>query len=216
MACLGLLPWASAQSDSQDDPWADRRNVMIFGSPQHLVNNGLRLDIEFPLNADRTRWLVVAPQYYSLFRQVDNTFFFRELPGESLAGFGLEVFQKHFSRGKAPEGAYFAYGLYSQRIVSQFNAWSWESELLDGREIFVYRNSDETQTNTRLGATAFVGFQLEILEHLFVDLYTGVGVRYAFVDVTNDVEPFVYNQNNWDYGYSGTSLIGGFRLGVYF
>lgn len=58
-----------------------------------------------------------------------------------------------------------------------------------------------------------MGYQKEIYEALFIDFYVGCGIKYGIYDRPSGSYK-IYNQASWDYGYRGTMLVGGIRIGV--
>jgi len=81
-----------------------------------------------------------------------------------------------------------------------------------------YYGVEEGSLNTKLyefGGNFHLGYQWLVGDKVYFDVYTGAGIR---ISHNNHNESFdTWYNNYWvDYGYSGTLLDAGFRVGFYF
>jgi len=202
----------------------DSTRILLTMSPQHIFINALRFDVEYNLKK-QNQWIGFAPQIYyndegdffgSLF---DSDFEVDEPYGASnsydtLSGFGIEFYHKIFLlKRRIPEGFYFSYGATYNLFKLKYRSYDWVNYIEDGLEYTAYRAAYKHQTINKIGANFLLGYQAELSEKLYLDVYTGLGFRYSFhSDEANENQQF--NNSTIGYGYSGSIFLFGIKFGV--
>jgi len=178
--------------------------------PQYTVSGGLRFDVDFSLSKASNQWLVLSPQVY----WVTGSRYGHDF--EELTGAGMDVKHKIYLKPASmkPAGFYVQYGVIFQYFsitdYREYGAYYIE----DGVE---YYGVFEGEINTKLykfGGNFDMGYQWLIGNKIYFDLYLGAGIRIS-KNNRNDGFDTWYNDHWYDYGYSGTLIDAGFRLGLY-
>jgi hypothetical protein len=178
--------------------------------PQYTISGGLRYDIDISLSKTSNQWLIVSPQvYWVTGYRYDHDF-------DKLAGTGIDVKHKIYLKPNSmkPKGYYVQYGIMFQYFsitdTREYGAYYIE----DGVE---YYGVFEGQINTKLykfGGNFDMGYQWLVGDKIYFDIYAGAGIRISHNN-RNDGFDTWYNDHWYDYGYSGTLIDIGFRLGFY-
>jgi hypothetical protein len=178
--------------------------------PQYAFINGFRLDFDIRTSKAKPQWLIVAPQ---VFMSSENPVLWNY---DQMWGLGLELQQRHFLKPDVvnPEGVYFGFGpmfqffsiederLYSKTVVENGNTYT---EVIYG----------PVTTNVyKAGFTATAGYQVLVYNTLYFDFYVGAGIRLSFDNEPPSGLHRIYNDMWIDYGYSGTLMTGGLRIGM--
>ena len=179
--------------------------------PQYTISGGLRFDIDRSISKISNQWLIISPQVFALTgMRYDHDF-------EELLGVGLDLKHKIYldPNSMKPLGFYAQYGLMFQYFSITENRTYTELIPENGIE---YYEVVEGSLNTKLykmGGNFHLGYQWLVGDKVYFDIYTGAGIR---ISHNNRNEGFdTWYNNYWvDYGYSGTLLDAGFRVGFYF
>jgi len=179
--------------------------------PQYTISGGLRFDIDISLSKSSNQWLIISPQVFALTgMRYDHDF-------EELTGLGLDIKHKIYLNPNSmkPLGFYAQYGVMFQYFSITENRQYTELISENGIE---YYEVVEGELNTKLykmGGNFHLGYQWLVGDKVYFDIYTGAGIR---ISHNNHNEGFdTWYNNYWvDYGYSGTLLDAGFRVGFYF
>ena len=179
--------------------------------PQYTISGGLRFDIDRSLSKTSNQWLIVSPQVFWLTGpRYDHDF-------TSLKGFGLDVKHKIYMRPETmtPEGFYVQYGAMFQYFSIIDEREYTETYIEDGVEYYGVFYGEINTKLYKFGGNFHLGYQWLIGDKVYFDIYTGAGIR---ISHNNRNEGFdTWYNNYWvDYGYSGTLLDAGFRVGFYF
>ena len=179
--------------------------------PQYTISGGLRFDVDLRLTKTSNQWLTLSPQiYWVTGYRYDHEF-------ESLKGLGMDVKHRIFLNPESidPAGVYVQYGVMAQYFSIIDNRQYGEYYEENG---VIYYGVSEGEIETRLlkvGGNFHLGYQWLFGKRVYLDVYAGPGIRISHNNRTEGFDTW-YN-NSWiDYGYSGTLLDGGFRLGFYF
>lgn len=179
--------------------------------PQYTISGGLRFDIDRSLSKTSNQWLIVSPQVFMVTGgRYDHEF-------ESLYGAGIDVKHRVFLAPGSlkPQKYYFEYGgMFQYFSITDTRSYS-ISYVEDGIEYF---GVEEGEINTKLykyGGNFHLGYQWLIGDKAWFDLYAGAGIRISHNNRNEGFDTW-YNNYWFDYGYSGTLLDAGFRMGFYF
>jgi hypothetical protein len=190
----------------------------IFGSrmgigfvPQYAISGGMRFDIDRSISKTSNQWLIVSPQVF----MVTGGRFGHEF--EELTGFGLDIKHKIYLKPNSmkPLGFYAQYGIMFQHFSIIENRQYTESYTENG---IGYYEVVEGEVNTKLnkyGGNFHLGYQWLLGNKVYIDIYTGAGIRISHNNQIDGLDTW-YNDYWVDYGYSGTLLDAGFRVGFYF
>lgn len=212
--CAGLAPSAYAQTDAQQPG-----RLSVKFSPQHLLFNGIHLDVEKSRHAASRHSFIISPRFYSGKTRTLDTFTRRDNEPEDqsmVTGYGAEVLHRVYMSGTPHEGVYFAYGASYHHFDVEFVRKGWVPQTDEaGLEIYKYRDRPFNEEIDRLGAVGMMGVQRPLTtDHMLVDLYIGFGYNNSAIS-TDYSEPR-YNVNLYDFGYTGVYMLGGLKLGVVF
>lgn len=184
-----------------------KQKVMLV--PQFLVTNGIRVDYEKCYQPKK--WIVISPYIY----YKANDYTTSGTPQTSIAGGGLELGQK-IILGKSKNHNlqyYYGYsGLYQHfKVYKEGDVWKNINE--DGNELMQLSFDRYSLDIDKMGLNLFIGTQVDKADHLYLDIFMGVGLRYSIRN-----EPYGVNLTNEDldfeYYYTGTIFLIGFKVGL--
>ncbi len=197
-----------AQENEDSDPFPGFSQALSI-VPQYAAISGIRVDYERKLKSG-TDWLLFAPQFYSDKNGYDDF--------DSFSGLGMNVYFKKFiaharstnSNGLPRVNIYFSAGPTFQYFDLKSTEEVPEEYMEDGVTYIRFNSEDVSSKIYKIGVNTDFGIQF-IFDRFVLDLYTGMGVRFAqdgewkTAEILNDywVEP----------GYSGVLLDGGIRFG---
>jgi hypothetical protein len=167
--------------------------------PQYLINRGIRVDIEKPIA--KKHFLQICPQFYLSEKSEDN-FTIQRNQFSYLIGGGFNIYDKIFTfEGYKEYGLYLSYGLSYNYFYVEYTDFSGDFDKS------AYGNIH------KVGADLILGYQFFVRKILSVDIYTGLGTRYSFMDAGGaDTDRF--NTGYFGYNYTGNIMLLGLRLGV--
>jgi hypothetical protein len=167
--------------------------------PQYLINRGIRVDVEKQISS--RHFLQLCPQFY-LSEKNDENFASTKNQFSYLAGGGLNVYDKIFAFEEYKEyGLYLSYGISYNYFYIEYTDYSGD---------FV---KSATGNIHKIGADLILGYQFFVRKILSVDIYTGLGTRFSFMDA-GDADTDRFNTGYFGYNYTGNIMLLGLRLGV--
>jgi hypothetical protein len=180
-------------------------NQTIAFHPFHLVNNGIRIDYDRKIG--KNQWIQLGPQFYASEKTEDQSLYqnsdYRNY--KSLIGIGISVYHRIYLGSKqAPFGTYFSYGITYNHFKLGYSDDNQNTTAADA----------ETRIQ-KLGADIVIGYQLLAFEKMIIDLYAGLGGRYAVRSYTG-TKHTAFNEWMYDYGYTGNVMLVGIRIGIGF
>jgi len=186
------------------------KNHCIGIVPQYAFINGFRTDFDFRLKKNGASWLVAAPQIY-LSPRNPNLYDY-----DSMWGVGLELQHRYYlgAEKAVPKGLYLGYGPMFQYFSISSDRYYSEKIIENGIEYYVVKRGIVNTGIYKFGMTLTAGYQLLALDVLYFDFYLGTGLRLSFDDRLPS--GLTREFNNWwgNYGYSGTLLTLGMRMGM--
>ena len=197
-------------SEAQDvEPFGPRLAVGFV--PQYTISGGMRFDIDRSISKTSGQWLIFSPQVF----MVTGSRYNHDL--KDLWGVGMDIKHKIYLKpgSMKPRGYYVQYGVMFQYFSITENREFTVPYSENGVEYFgVVKGELNTRLN-KYGGNFHLGYQWLIGDKVYFDVYTGAGIR---ISHNSHLEGFdAWYNNSWiDYGYSGTLLDAGFRVGVYF
>jgi hypothetical protein len=167
------------------------------------------MDIDKSVSRTSNQWLVFSPQVYASWEHNLGRDF------NSLWGLGLDVKHRIYLKNNnmRPDGFYFQYGPNFQFYSIDSYQTYLEPYMENGIQYYRTTEGDVKTSVYKYGANFHVGYQAIVGEKVFFDFYAGTGIRLSFDNRNDGFHPWF---NNWygDYGYSGTLLDGGIRVGI--
>lgn len=219
-----FLIYGSINSFAQNNIQNATGDIIVSICPQYTFVNGMRFDIEYNLK-NKKQWIGIAPQlYYSdngnvfegIFQYDSNDEYNSNSGGDfdTLSGFGIEVYHKIFLlEENKPKGFYLNYGLTFGHFNLKYHTYQWKTTMIDELEYIEYKPVYQTHSINKLGVNLMIGYQFELSDYLYLDAFSGVGMRYSFHSKeVNEIDKF--NDNSFDFGYSGATFLFGLKLGV--
>lgn len=194
--------------NAQDLPKLEK-NRSIGLVPQYAILSGIRLDLDYRLKKAKPQWLIVSPQVYL---SPDNPNLWSY---DHMWGLGMELQHRYYLGKNAllPKGVYLGYGPMFQYFSIEDTRLYAQEIIENGTTYTVVKNGPITTGVYKFGMTATAGVQAIIQDIVYVDFYTGAGIRFSFDDQSSGLHR-IYNDWWGDYGYSGTLMTFGIRLGL--
>jgi hypothetical protein len=195
-------------------------NFLVFGVPQYIISNGLRIDFDFH-QKEKPHWFILSPYYYFDHSSVDllnlggSQDYYDPYTYDQMTGIGMGISRRTFlSKESVSHGYYLQYGATYKYFDIDGNNFTWVE--YTGDDEFPYQEMQDIKYNMyihSLSACAIVGYQTQIIPSLYLDIYVGFGVKYAIHHSPEHVT-VKYNRGVDDFGYTGTHMVGGLRIGV--
>ncbi|MBS4012294.1 MAG: hypothetical protein KGZ97_00855 [Bacteroidetes bacterium] len=162
--------------------------------PQYFFASGLRVD--FDIKITNNHWIQTAPVIYVgskmlLIRDYTNA-----------AGVGLSVYHRYYpGLGYGSIPVYVAWGPGYQYTNVEYKETS--------GMLYLKRNSKihKAALDFTIGVYSGAG------KTVVFDFYMGMGIRHSFIN-SDGSNPKKFNDFYYDYGYSGTILLLGARIGL--
>ncbi len=193
----------------QDSTEINKRWI-VSAVPQHLMNKGIRIDVEKQLNRIN-QYLLVGLLYYQDDEENNTDIFTSSSDYNIMTGYGVKAFHKVFF---SPDnfdahGAYVSYGGSFEHFNFSIPQASWQEF---ENNLYTYERSVAKQNNLKFGLSLLVGLQSNKYERFIYDFFGGIGFRYTAILSELEQEE-TFRTTMWDYGYSGPLIIFGFRMG---
>ncbi len=195
-------------------------NFLVFGVPQYILSNGLRIDFDIH-NKNTPNWLILSPFYYFNHSSVDplniggSSTYYDPYSFDQMLGVGLGISRKIFlSKEPVSEGYYLNYGATYKYFKVDGNNFTWVE--YTGDDGLPYQHMQDiayTLNIHSIAASANLGYQCQVIPSLYIDFYIGFGVKYAFHYSPENVT-VKYNRGVDDLGFIGTHMTGGIRFGI--
>jgi hypothetical protein len=207
---LSLISLIAAGSFAQENETFGSRLGIGF-VPQYTISGGMRFDIDRSISKTSNQWLILSPQVFML----SGSRYGHEL--EELTGFGLDVKHKIYLKPNSlkPLGFYAQYGIMFQHFSITDTRQYTEQFTENGVDYYEVVTGKVNTKLYKFGGNFHLGYQWLVGDKVYFDIYTGAGIR---ISHNSHLDGFdTWYDNFWvDYGYSGTLLDAGLRLGFYF
>ncbi len=184
----------------------------VMGIPQHLFNNGIRIELDKELNQPG-RWITLSPIVY--YRGKEANWISERNGFESLRGGGLNIYYRFYP---SPSGKTFNFYLMTgggyEFISFKVRGIQWE--IMENEGLQYYTMDDSAFLNSHLHTfeiRATAGFKLLLDKHLAIDVFAGPGIGYSFIGGGNNTI-FPGYDGYYRYGKNGIGIAAGIRVGV--
>lgn len=192
--------------------------LAIAWYPQLMVIRGLRADIDVHLGKSKS-WLIISPHYYLAKKHTgiqyeDYDDYSSSIAYKNLEGYGLELQHRvYVNNNFTPEGVYLAYGMQYGHFDITYEDYSWgEIDYLD-MKAYTYGLFEHNTIIDKMGPNILIGYQKKVLDRIFLDIFCGGGIRYSFIK-TSSLFPRNFDGDPFQFGYTGTVPLAGFRIGI--
>lgn len=179
--------------------------------PQYTISGGMRFDVDLSISKTLNQWLIISPEVFMLTGSRYGHKF------EELSGFGLGLKHKIYlsPNSMKPHGVYAQYGIMFQHFSITENRQYAKPVTENGVQYFEVVVGELNTKLNKFGGNFHLGYQWLLGDRVYLDIYTGAGIRVSHNNQNEGFDTW-YNDFWADYGYSGTLLDGGFRVGFYF
>ena len=206
-----ILAFLILNLNAQENP---THSTLVMGVPQYLLIGGVRIDIDKQTGVGN-KWLIFSPSIYYNYTENSGSFSIGRNDYKRLLGAGLEVSRRIFlTKQVKNSGFYWSFGGGYKYFNLNVSDYLWET--IPGNLVQYHLSSTQKDYSISihsLSMNSIMGFQKEVYEALYIDVFVGFGIKYGIYD-----QPFGsfkrYNEAGWDYGYRGTMFVGGIRFGV--
>jgi len=189
----------SNASDSLNALPADTLPAFIFAvQPMYTAINGMRLDVDITLHKNHS--LQLSPILF--YRNTLSSANISGVESDRQKGAGFHMYHRFYpGEGLGPSKFYLSHGPM------------WHYNYINWKETIPGTNAERYTSIHKLGWDVMIGRYLITSNQLFVDIYTGMGIRHSLTrtDAQNMRE---MNNNFSSPGYSGVIFLLGFRLGL--
>jgi hypothetical protein len=209
---LFMLSYTMVYSQDTYSPLA------IAWYPQLMLIRGLRTDIDIHLGKSKS-WLILAPQYFLAERQTGNYYenyddYNSSNAYKKLEGYGLELDHRiYISNNLSPCGLYMGYGIQYGHFDITYEDYSWGEIDFMGIQAITYGLFEHNTSIDKLGPNIIIGYQKQVLDRIFIDFFCGGGMRYSIIH-TSSLFPRNFDGDPFQFGYTGTVPLAGFRIGI--
>lgn len=203
-----LIP---ATLKGSQDTLAHKHRTLIMGVPQHLFDNGVRIEIDKRLPR-QNQWITLAPTLY--YRgQRGNYFGNYDLYG--MKGMGMEVFLRHFLLDQPePEGFYLSAGAGYRYLQLRHRGDSWNEYMENGLTYYDYNARVWDRQTHSFTLKGTLGYQTILNRHLLIDLFMGVGLRWSEQTIPSDIVLIHDTGDVFSYNFRGFLYVVGGRVGI--
>jgi len=195
--------------------------VAVSISPFSFAIN--KAEIGLDLRIKERQWLTIAPILQFGNNNNNNNYYdYYDITNAINKGFGLKLNYRYFpltrssknnSDGLGPfisggiSGMSTTYDYIGNSYVSYIDDYGVNGYILDGETPY-------TEVVSQFGMEVNIGYTLRWFDILFAEAYIGMGARYS--DYEYDALKGVnLGKNTYDTGYTGYTLTGGLRLGIF-
>lgn len=195
-----------------------RSPAAIAWYPQLMFIRGLRVDVDIHLGNSRS-WLILSPHYYLANRHPGTSYenyddYNSSNAYKKLEGYGAELHHRiYIINNLTPEGIYMSYGIQYGHFDLTYEDYCWGEIDYIGTTAITYGLFEHQTTIDKIGPNFIIGYQKQVLDRIFVDFFCGGGIRYSFIS-TSDLYTRNFDSDPFQFGYTGTVPLTGFRIGI--
>ena len=208
--CLAVI--SQAQLKTNKDTTVFKPTTKFSFVPQYLIFNGIRLDYEKEFSTNN--WYIISPTIY-LGKKTDTLLDINQQDNyyNNLLGAGLGIYYKRILGNYYIINTYFSFGLRYNFFYLDYYGFEWETTIVNGNEVIKYSLVNVNEQIHRLDGDFTLGFDAEVFPNIFIDTYAGIGLKYSYPILNRNVTENKFDNNMWGYGYTGTALIIGIKIG---
>ncbi len=205
------------QSGFTQDSTFNQPKVFLSFSPQFIVINGTRIDVEKRFE-ESAHALLIAPTYY--FGVINENHIFQSYFKEyDLNGFGFELGHKIYAEKSWIKDInwYQSYSITYNRLSFDYSGMGWQP-LPEDPNLLVLREKEQTLTIDQFGLSTYIGAVIRIDNNFYTDVYFGIGAKRSFA---NDSSTDKFAEDDFsdgfiNYNFTGALLRTGFKIGMAF
>ncbi|MCL1821910.1 MAG: hypothetical protein FWG22_03710 [Prolixibacteraceae bacterium] len=189
----------------------EQKTFSVGISPFTAVINGLQVD--FDLRLKNKHWLTLSPQFYMNNDKGSGYWWYSY---ENMYGLGIDLQHRIYLRERLlPKGFYLSYGPTFKFFSVDAQGYYPEEYTENGSQYIGFKEGMLNTKICKVGGNIIFGYQFVFFDIVYLDLFTGTGIRLSYDNRTSGLHK-MYNYDWPSIGYSGTLLVGGFRVGITF
>ena len=185
--------------------------IWIMGVPQHLFQNGIRIEIDKPLQRTNT-WLTIAPSMY--YRNRRGSYLFGNYNIHGVAGAGLDMYYRRYLSSAPSSGLYISAGGGYRFIRQKYIGDRWESFTESGLSFYRYNNDPWFKKNHTVNIRMVTGYQFLLAQNFATDFFLGFGLRLSATRRDDNRTMIHTGGNNMSMSPNGLIVSAGMRIGV--
>jgi hypothetical protein len=186
----------------------------ISMEPQYLITNCMKNGFEYRLKENE--WLSINTRMIMKEKDLSGSYFnYGSVSLLRVWGAGLDIGYRKYIPMKATGSNEYFIGFTAGYTYCEpvYYRYMWLDYQQDGLNYLTYALGEDRRMIHQPKAELVLGFHFIPVKGMFIDLYSGGGIKYSFFDKYKGDPRTLYN-NYWSYGYSGTYLLMNFRIGV--
>ncbi len=204
--------FANSQFVKRDSTFFQPKIKLTF-TPHHLIYNCLKLNVEKELK--NNDWLdIPIEMYYGRRMSNSENVTTRSNYYDNLYGLGIGANYKHFFPFYNMKNLYFSVGGMYHFFFLNYKSSIWQIEIVNGTQQYHLNEVDVYEQINRFNANINVGIETEMYEKIYFDMFFGLGQRYSLPFYNFEISENKFDQTMWAYGYSGTVIFIGMRIGL--
>lgn len=181
--------------------------------PQSLFFHSIRVDYDKCMDDKGTKYLIVSPRvYYKEFYNEDNLNIYSSNLIQ-VKGLGLELAYRYYFPNRMKH--YFPFiSLHASYSYFEpiYQRYMWQEMQEDENTFYEFKLGTEKKIIHQPKLEFNMGMLRKYQSKIFYDIYLGAGIKQSFYDRVKG-DPEQLQLYYWSWGYSGTYLNIGFRLG---
>lgn len=191
--------------------------IWIMGVPQHLIQHGVRIEIDRPHKGNKG-WITYAPTIY--YRDENGFGISNRNRNSTLKGAGLDIIYKWFTKPGSVGGCgiYVSPGVGYRYILKETKGLVWEAYQQNDLTFYTLKHSSWNVETHTISFRAVFGFQDQMRKHTAFDYFVGTGIKLSEEKRPENTffskEQRDNSRNQFSYGFSGPVFIFGIRVGV--
>ena len=184
--------------------------------PHYLIFKGLRIDYERKIASNQ--WLVIAPQLFVDEQLEESGSDIIEEDGyyETLFGYGVNINHQFTIVKSETTLLYAGYGIGLHHFEMEFPLETWYPVTVNGLEYLSYETQLFKENIDRYEGNLLMGFKSYPYPNFFMEGYIGATLKKSMTSNEKDMETYKFDDRTWSYGYTGTGMLLGFKMGFVF
>lgn len=186
-------------------------NRAITIVPQHILNNSIRIEWDKKLD-NSNNWLIIAPEliikYDGAAEMLSHTDY------NSVLGGGLNILMRNYIfTDISGKGIYYSYGAGYKHYNIETEDYLWGKSSTNNLNYYTRKKEIYDLSIHSFSIQCTAGYQMSLFDNLIGDAYIGAGMKFP-IHKRPEGSFIKFNDSFNDYGYMGTYLVLGIRIGV--
>lgn len=183
----------------------------VMGVPQHLFQNGIKIEIDKRLSSPQ-KWIILSPSFY--YRDQRGNRLFGNYDVLGLKGGGLDVLYRWYIKELNEDGGFYLSAGGGYRFISRkFSGNRWESYVENDLTYYRYDEAPWYKKTHSANVRGTAGYQFILDNHMAIDFFMGYGMKLSNEITPEDIQS--YGEDDvYSFGGSGFIFVGGVRVGI--